>query len=343
MGLTSNLYYVLPKEELGAFFNLLKLQGDVYGPVKISDKSFSFRRVEGLKEMDLKYTRTILPPKKFFIKPTEEIFTFSEEENIFREPSEGEKEFVIFGVHPCDINALNLLSKVFLDDMPDKYYKERRSHSLIIGLNCTPDENCFCKSTGTSYAMDGFDIFLHDLGDRYIVRVGSMKGYDLALDASLKLGESTPKDIEDYKLSEARRDNLFKRSLDVTGLQTYLDLSFNDPLWKEYGDKCLSCGNCNMVCPRCRCYDMKDNVNLDIKTGGRTRMWYSCMLSDHGLVAGGLNFRPTSTERIRNRFNCKGSLREDLPNCVGCGRCTVYCPADIDFVDVMKRVRGEKL
>ncbi|RLG96758.1 hypothetical protein DRO27_01605 [Candidatus Bathyarchaeota archaeon] len=34
-------------------------------------------------------------------------------------------------------------------------------------------------------------------------------------------------------------------------------------------------------------------------------------------------------------------MREDMPNCVGCGRCSVYCPADIDFLEVMKKVRGE--
>jgi sulfhydrogenase subunit beta (sulfur reductase) len=64
------------------------------------------------------------------------------------------------------------------------------------------------------------------------------------------------------------------------------------------------------------------------------------MLKDHGLVAGGHNFRPTTSERIRNRFNCKGSLREGMQNCVGCGRCTVYCPADINYVEVMNKVRG---
>jgi sulfhydrogenase subunit beta (sulfur reductase) len=65
------------------------------------------------------------------------------------------------------------------------------------------------------------------------------------------------------------------------------------------------------------------------------------MLKDHGLVAGGHNFRPSAKERIRNRFNCKGSLREEMPNCVGCGRCSTYCPAGIDFLEVMKKVRGE--
>jgi sulfhydrogenase subunit beta (sulfur reductase) len=129
--------------------------------------------------------------------------------------------------------------------------------------------------------------------------------------------------------------------LNMQGLQDLLDISFDDSLWDEYGKMCLSCGNCNLVCPRCRCYDVQDYINLGMTSGERVRTWSSCMLKEHGLVTGGLNFRPTSKERIRNRFNCKGSLREGMTNCVGCGRCTVFCPAKIDFVEIMKKVRGE--
>jgi sulfhydrogenase subunit beta (sulfur reductase) len=120
-----------------------------------------------------------------------------------------------------------------------------------------------------------------------------------------------------------------------------LALSYESDVWKEYADKCFGCGSCNLVCPTCRCYDVVDNVNMDLKSGERQRMLNSCMLKKHGLVYGGKNFRPTRVERLRNRFNCKGSLREDMMNCVGCGRCTVYCPSKIDYVEVLRRVRGE--
>jgi len=120
-----------------------------------------------------------------------------------------------------------------------------------------------------------------------------------------------------------------------------LELAHDSPVWQEYADKCFGCGSCNLVCPTCRCYDVIDYVNLDIKSGERIRRWDSCMLRKHGLVAGGLNFRPTRVERLRNRFNCKSSLREGTLNCVGCGRCTVYCPAEISLVEVLQKVRGE--
>lgn len=319
-------------------FETLKLHGDMHAPVRLSEGSFGFQRVEELREVNLSYTRTMIPPKKLFMKPKEEVFVFDKREQEFREAPSDEESFVVFGAHACDINALRILDRVYVKEAPDTYYAERRVRSLLVGVSCRPDEHCFCGSTGTSFANGGFDLFLHEIGDRYLVRVGSVKGYGVV--RSLKLTLVSPWEVEDYKASENAREKQFTKSLDVSGLQTALDLSFADPLWKEVGDKCLGCGTCSLVCPTCRCWDMRDYTNLDLTTGTRTRMWYSCSLVDHGLVAGGLNFRPSATERMRNRFNCKGSLAGGSINCVGCGRCIAYCPAGIDLVDVLGRVKG---
>lgn len=335
------LYKILGKKQISHFFNALQDKGSIYAPLKQSSKTHSFQKVDSIDQVDLDYNRTMIPPKKLFIAPEETIFTFDQDAETYIEPEQQTDELVLFGVHSCDINALNLLAKVFLEEFKDKYYADRRERTTLIGLSCTPDDYCFCESTGTSYANDGFELFLHDIGDNYLVRIGTPKGYDLVKKHENLFQETTEDDIQLYKKAENERLDSFTRTLNVAGLQDILDISFDDPVWKEYGEKCLSCGSCNMVCPRCRCYDVQDYVDLSITTGERVRRWYSCMLHDHGLVAGGHNFRPTSTERIRTRFNCKGSLREGMPNCVGCGRCSVYCPADIDFLEVMNKVRGD--
>jgi sulfhydrogenase subunit beta (sulfur reductase) len=147
--------------------------------------------------------------------------------------------------------------------------------------------------------------------------------------------------VKEFRSNEKKRLEEFSLELNVLGLQDMLDLAQENSVWKDNAETCFGCGTCNLVCPTCRCYDVVDYVNLDLKTGGTVRRWDSCMLRKHALVAGGLNFRPTRVERLRNRFNCKGSLREGMLNCVGCGRCTVYCPAEINFADCMKKVRGE--
>ena len=339
--MTEQLYKILSKENIEQFSYSLRSSGKIYAPVKTSKESHSFKHVESLKETDLGYTRTMIPPKKFFISPSETIFTFNKENEEYNEIQAIDEPLVLFGVHPCDLNALNLLAKVYLESFTDKYYSERRENTTIIGISCTPDDHCFCKSTGTDYAKDGFELFFHDIGDRYLVRVGSLKGYKLLEENSSLFTDVTAEDIELYKVAENERLGSFTKNLEMSGLQDMLDLNYDSPVWEEYGEKCLSCGSCNLVCPRCRCYDVQDHIDLNLNTGERVRKWYSCMLQEHGLVAGGHNFRATSKERLRNRINCKGSLKEDMPNCVGCGRCTTYCPAEIDYVEVIQKLRGE--
>ena len=332
---------VLDKGQLSHFFNALQDKGTIYAPIQQSTKTHSFQKVDSLEKVDLDYNRTMIPPKKLFIAPEEAIFTFDQEAEKYIEPEQQTEKLVLFGVHSCDIHALNLLSRVFLEEFKDKYYADRRERTILIGLSCTPDEYCFCKSTDTSYVNEGFELFLHDIGEKYLVRIGSPKGYDLVKNNLALFHETSEEDIALFKKAENERLNSFTSSLDVAGLQDFLDVSYESPIWTEYAEKCLGCGSCNLVCPRCRCYDVQDYVDLNLKTGERVRRWYSCMLQDHGLVAGGHNFRPSTAERLRNRFNCKGSLREGMPNCVGCGRCSAFCPAEIDFLEVMKKVRGE--
>jgi sulfhydrogenase subunit beta (sulfur reductase) len=332
-------YVKLPKENLDAFVGNLKAYGRVYGPVKIGE-FYSFQEIKNSNELSLDYTRTMIPPKKFFLKLKERIFTFDEKKGEYEEILE-EGRIVVFGMHPCDINALKLMDKIYIDETPDKYYKMRRENAVIIGYSCHPDEYCFCKSLGTSYATDGFDLFLHELKDGFFVRIGTDKGNTIASESSDLMKDVEGSDINEFREAERKREEDFTLELNIRGLTDMLTLAYESEIWEEYADRCFGCGSCNLVCPTCRCYNVVDHVNLDLKSGERVRELDSCMLRKHGLVAGGLNFRPTRIERLRNRFNCKGSLRENMLNCVGCGRCTVYCPSEIDYVEVLKKVRGE--
>ena len=341
VGRKPEMYKVLPKENLQSLFEGLRKIGDVYAPVKISGLSHDFRKVNSISEVDLEYTRTMIPPKKFFVKPRETLFEFDEEKLQYAEVQNGGGLNVILGMHACDINGLKVIDAAYINENPDKYYMQRRESTLIIGVSCTPDEYCFCRSMGADYAVDGFDLFLHEIDRGYFVRIGSEKGLRVIEENSSLFEDASKEDIEEFKENERRKAESFKLELDISGLQDMLDLAWDHPVWEETAEECFGCGTCNLVCPTCRCYDVADYVELDLKRGERLRRWDSCMLRKHGLVAGGLNFRPTRVERLRNRFNCKGSLVNGLLNCVGCGRCTLYCPAEIDFVKIMKRIRGE--
>ena len=103
-------------------------------------------------------------------------------------------------------------------------------------------------------------------------------------------------------------------------------------MWSELGEKCFSCGSCTMVCPTCVCYNVKDNVEVNLQKGKRYRQWDSCMFFSFATVSGGENFRPTGTDRLKHRLHRKGKYmleRWGELGCVGCGRCVHACLVDI--------------
>jgi sulfhydrogenase subunit beta (sulfur reductase) len=328
-------YIKLPSENFEEFFNALKSLGRVYGPVK-KGNIYSFQEVQRAGEMALDYNRTMLPPKKFFVRPEDTILSLKNGK--WENGADGES-FVLFGVHSCDIHGLKILDKVYLDEPIDPYYNTRRESAFIVGVSCMPDDYCFCRSLGTDFAMDGFDLFLHELPDGWLVRVGSVKGHELVWENEELFEEVTEEDIQHFWEFEEKRASSFRRKLNKEGLADMLDLAYSSPVWKKYADICLACGNCNMVCPTCRCYEVCDKW-LNAYEAVRERRYDSCFMESHGLVAGGHNFRPTRLDRFRHRYYCKSYFDPSAGfNCVGCGRCDEFCPAKIEHVKVLDEVR----
>jgi sulfhydrogenase subunit beta (sulfur reductase) len=113
---------------------------------------------------------------------------------------------------------------------------------------------------------------------------------------------------------------------------------YNSPVWNKVAEKCLGCGTCNLLCATCYCFDVRDEVEIDMKKGSRERFWDSCMLNEFAEVAGGENFREKLESRTRHRLYRKFKyLTQDSGalHCVGCGRCSKYCPADINIVQII--------
>lgn len=325
----------LPSENFSEFVQSLRELGTVYAPAK-KGGIHSFQEVKGADEMDLHYTRTMLPPKKFFLKPRETMFKLAD--GAWREVIEAEP-IVLLGVHSCDIHALRILDRVYLGEPADPYYKARREKAFIVGVSCLPDEYCFCKSLGTHFAMEGFDLFLHELPDGWLVRVGSVRGHEITWENSRLFEGVTDEDIARFREFEEKRSRMFKRAIPQEGLADMLDLAYDSPVWGEYAERCLACGNCNMVCPTCRCYDVCDRWTGAYEAV-RERRYNSCFMEDHALVAGGYNFRPTRLDRFRHRYYCKSYFDPSSGyNCVGCGRCDEFCPAHIEHIRVLEEIR----
>jgi ferredoxin len=176
------------------------------------------------------------------------------------------------------------------------------------------------------------DVLLREVEDGYVVDILTEEGRILFEDLNPRESADAPPSME---LSAAQ--------LPVIPPAEWRAL-FEDRIWMRHGERCLSCRICAYICPTCRCFDVVDRVVAE-RAGEtqieRVRVWDSCTSPNYRRAAGGHNSRPTKTERLRNRFYCKFCYYpEDFGplGCVGCGRCVVSCPVDVDITEVMVEV-----
>ncbi len=333
----------LNKKNFQQFVDVCSKDWEIWGPVKKGNKHVFNKKVDSV-EFDFSYTRTIIPPKMFFVPPRFNMFRFDksgyhEELNVIPR--------IIFGVHPCDIHGILILDKLFSLNYRDPYYMERRENTLIIGHSCVPDEMCFCLSTKTHIVEEGFDLFLTDLGDYYLVWIGSSKGDDLIkIKADIFDEKISMEDIEKYIKWRDWHSKQFSLFIDFTALPDIMELKYNDPIWDKIAESCLSCGSCSMVCPTCNCYNVHDYPDFAKGEGVRVRFWDSCMFKEYSLVAGGHNFREKRADRLKLWYTHKLQAyigQYGKPSCVGCGRCIETCPVEINVKTVANSLRGEDI
>ncbi len=335
----------MPKENLDFFVSVLPAFGEVYAPVR-RGKSFAFDRPSRWSDVVMDYPRTILSPKKLILPPREATFAFDSKTGYHDLITEAAKPVVIFGVHAYDIWGLNILDRVFVHGkFPDPYYIARRRAATIIGIDFEPDEKHFAASMNADFADSGFDLFLSDIGAEYLVFVGTSRGDDIVLMSGCLMEEPTEDDFAEFKRRAGKRRAAYRTKVELGELPEIMEMEYHSEVWEEMGEKCLSCGSCSAVCPTCYCFDVADEVELGTRSGRRVRSWDSCLFRTHALVAGGENFREKRASRIKHRFYHKqrGFVAEyGRPSCVGCGRCTEICPAGINIVGVIEKIRGDR-
>lgn len=324
-------FRVMDKARLDDLVRGLVSHYEVVGPVA-KGGTFVFDRLEDPSALRLDYDTTLLPPKKYFVPQSEELMRFRTADGNVTADSTSAPLRVLFGLHPCDLNALMLMDNVFMGEYEDPYYKSRRDNTLLVGVGCEPREECFCNAWGTDEVHWGFDLFLTDLGDRYFVSVRSVKGAEL-LDRHVETSAIGEQDTVDFQRRTREFKNAFVADLDTAQIPLLLDAKFDDAVWDDLGARCLSCGACSMVCPTCYCFDVKDRLSPNGREGARVRVWDSCQFSEFAEVAHGHNFRESRASRVKYRYYHKqwGYLSKfERVLCVGCGRCARACKADIN-------------
>jgi formate hydrogenlyase subunit 6/NADH:ubiquinone oxidoreductase subunit I len=326
-------FKVIPKASFPAWVDQMCGEYRVAGPKPLHGQ-FVFGDVASSADLDLAYTTTVIPPKKYLFPQVEELLTFKTDGSEIKS-SLPKEPTVVLGVHTCDLHALHLLDRVFGQGYLDQHYTARRENTILVSIEClqpcTPQS--FCKSMGTLTVTDGFDLHLTDLGDSYAVDIGTQAGADL-LARSKGVRDAKDSDIKliNKVMGEKWPRFPLRLDFDVSELPSLMSVSYDSPLWDELGERCLACAMCTNVCPTCYCFNVEDEVDLTLSAGSRVRVWDSCQLDKFATVAGGHDFRKTRARRQRHRFFRKGKYQTDafgLLGCVGCGRCAQACLVDI--------------
>jgi len=289
--------------------------------------------------------------KRFLHPPVSDMFAFKRSgSGITVTPfGRGKKPLAFIGIRACDLSALKLNDRIFLEGpYKDQLYESLRRDSLVIALDCSyPGDNCFCHSTGTGPSVtDGFDVALTELDESFLLKTGTAAGQKL-LDG-LPLEEATVGDMEERASRTDRCLGMMKKSVRTDDLPGLIYRSLDHPRWTDIAERDLECGNCTQVCPTCFCNSRYDLVRLAgispgarEVSGTRVRKWDSCFSRNFARVHGG-NFRPSREARYRQWMSHKLAYTVEqfgLPGCVGCGRCITWCPAGIDITEEMEALR----
>jgi ferredoxin len=286
--------------------------------------------------------------KRFLHPPIESLWTMrrSDGKVTISDSAAPERRFAFLGVRACELQAIAIQDRVLCDGpYPDTAYAMRRQEAFLVAVNCgQAGGTCFCASMQTGpKAKAGFDLALTELMDGgrhdFLVEVGSPAGASL-----LEQLPSRPASAADRASADrviARTAGEMGRTLETAGLKELLQSNFDHPRWDEVAARCLSCGNCTMVCPTCFCTTIEDHSDLEGASAERLRKWDSCFTLGFSYLHGGSvrtsprsRYRQWMTHKLASWFDQFGTS-----GCVGCGRCITWCPTGIDITEEAAAIR----
>jgi formate hydrogenlyase subunit 6/NADH:ubiquinone oxidoreductase subunit I len=322
----------LKDESLAPFVKALMEKSPVIGPVARKSR-FVFAELQSAGDLRLDYDTTILPPKKIFFPTKQDLVKFG------RDSFEGcicAREQVLFGVHAHDIKGIDTADAFYAANQPDGYYLEARKATTIVGCSVQKHyKHAFFGTVCRERQPEGYDLFLTKIAGGYLAEARTPRGKAL-----LKMGafvDAAPAQVKAAAAARKAEQEKCPEKLNGTSgeIRAKVRSSFASDVWKELSEDCFSCGSCNIVCPTCYCFDVQDEWALDGVSGKRFRCWDACLtpeFSEVSVQGGCENFREERSERYRHRFMRKTAYLNDLlggPACVGCGRCSGACTADI--------------
>jgi sulfhydrogenase subunit beta (sulfur reductase) len=255
------------------------------------------------------------------------------------------RRYAFLGVRSCELHAIAIQDRVFLGGAyADRDYASRRDDAFVVAVNCfEPGGTCFCVSMGTGPKADaGYDLALTEILDgthRFLVEVGSERGAEILAELPHQAAEAA--DVAAAERAVTGAAERMGRTVEAHDLRDLLAQTLEHPRWQDVADRCLTCGNCTLVCPTCFCSGVEDVTDLSAERSERFRSWDTCFSVAHSYIHGG-NIRPSGRSRYRQWLTHKFGTWHDQfgsSGCVGCGRCITWCPVGIDVTEELAALR----
>ena len=286
--------------------------------------------------------------KRFLHPPVQRLWRAERDGETVRvtpEPNPAER-FAFIGVRACELHAMAIQDRVLLGaSHADPHYRARRDGAFLVAVNCgTAGGTCFCVSMGSGpEAAAGFDLALTEIRTEgaplFLVAIGTAAGQGVL--AELPHRTATPAEAAEARSVIAKTAANMGRTLDAEDVRDLLMRNLQHPRWDEVAERCLTCGNCTMVCPTCFCTSVEDSSDLAGIETSRSRRWDSCFTMDFSYIHGG-SVRPSAKARYRQWMTHKLATWVDqfgTSGCVGCGRCITWCPVGIDITEEAHAIR----
>ncbi len=287
------------------------------------------------------WKRWLFPPDSILWRATREASGFRLQPSPVSPP-----KLALLAVRPCDLHAIKVQDRVFLGNRyVDTIYADRRGEAFLAVVQCnSAASTCFCGSMGSGpVANDGFDIAITEVmrpgSHRLVVEPGSDRGRELLAD--VPHAPATEDDLSAAERARKPAANQPQRSLNREGLKEVLYRNYEHPRWDAVAERCLTCGNCTMVCPTCFCSTVEEVTDLAATTTERHRRWDSCFSMEFSYIHGG-SVRYSPSARYRQWLTHKLGTWQDqfgTCGCVGCGRCITWCPVGIDITEEAAAIR----
>jgi sulfhydrogenase subunit beta (sulfur reductase) len=265
------------------------------------------------------------------------------------EPRLQAPKYAFLGARSCELHAIGILDRVLVGGRrAESDDGGRGEHPFIVAVQCgVAGGTCFCVSMNTGPVADrGFDLALTEILDanahRFVVEVGSERGADVLDDVPHR--DAAGDDQDAASSVQERTASQMGRELDTTDIRELLYRNYQHPRWDDVAARCLTCGNCTMVCPTCFCTTVEDVTDLQGEHVERYQRWDSCFTIDYSHIHGG-SVRSSTRSRYRQWMTHKLATWWDqfgTSGCVGCGRCITWCPVGIDITEEARAIRDSE-